>query len=40
MNVVIEYAPSKDKKETEKMVDDLRVLGLEELRMSMLSKNS
>ena len=39
MQAVVEYKPAKNEKETEKMVDELRALGLEELRISMLESN-
>lgn len=37
MNVVVEYLPDKDPKKTEKMIDDLRILGLEDLMIESLA---
>jgi hypothetical protein len=37
MNVIVEYLPDKDPKKTEKMIDDLRVLGLNDLMIETLA---
>lgn len=36
MDTIVEYMPFSNEKETEKMVDDLRTLGLMDLQMQML----
>ena len=37
MSVVVEYAPAKTAAETEKMIDELRTLGLQDLMAEMVA---
>lgn len=38
MHAITEYMPAPTKAETEKMVDELRALGMQEIKMQMLAQ--